>query len=72
MLSQSRFEDELHQRKLVGNQKSSALNTLLRDPRDVQTPIKAQPLTLLAASALRDPVGHPRGSHLEGYRDYRG
>ena len=53
MVSLSRFEDELLQQKLVGNQKSSALNTLLRDPGDGQTPIEAQPLTLLAASALR-------------------
>ena len=72
MLSRSRFEAEMYQQKLLGENQSSALHTVLRDPGDGLTPVEARPLTVLAASALRDPEGHPRGSQLTGYRDYRG
>jgi signal transduction histidine kinase len=75
MLTGSRFETQAQEADLLEPGETPILNIELRDPgRDLTLgqsppePRSEQPLTLMAASALR---GHA-DSNMTGYRDYRG
>lgn len=75
MITESRFEEQLHAVGLLGPGESSILSIELRDPgvdlTEGGTPDRSrsqQPLTRMAASALAG----LSGSDVEGYRDYRG
>ncbi len=77
LLSPSRHEAELRAIGLLPDDPSvsSALNIEIRNPGgdlaegfETDVPLKARPLTVMAASAV---AGQP-GADVEGYRDYRG
>ena len=75
MVSNSRFDGQLKQIRLLPEDKNSILNIQLRDPqvnmqRGEQPKLltSEQPLTRMAADAIDGTVGYD----VEGYRDYRG
>jgi hypothetical protein len=75
MLSPSRFEDQLHQIGLLAADASSFMTVQIRDPGGdlsrgyrPELPLKARPLTRMAADA----VSGNGGLDVDGYRDYRG
>ncbi len=75
LLTESRFEQHLIQTGLLRPGQGAILNVEIRDPGGnlvdgfrPTVPKEEQPLTRMAASAL----DHESGSHMEGYRDYRG
>ncbi len=75
LVSESRFDPQLRALGLLAEGETSALNIEIRDPGGDLTrgfspdlPVRARPLTRMAASAIsREP-----GSDTSGYRDYRG
>jgi PAS domain S-box-containing protein len=73
MISQSRYEPQLHDIGLLKPGESSILRVRVRDPgknlfEDNTPPSPEPPLTAMAASALSG----ASGINLTGYRDYRG
>jgi hypothetical protein len=75
LLSESRFEDDLRQAGLLGEDETSILSISVRDPGGDLTkgftsavPRYQQPLTLMAQEATRGKAG----LNVTGYRDYRG
>lgn len=77
MVSRSRFEDQLRALALIpeDGRSTSALTVQIRDPGGDLTrrfqptaPLRARPLTRMAASA----VAGETGTDVDGYRDYRG
>lgn len=75
LISQSRFDDQLHETGLIPAGERAILNLQLRDPgvnllegQKADVPQNQQPLTHMAKSAIRGEVG----IDLNGYRDYRG
>jgi polar amino acid transport system substrate-binding protein len=75
LLSESRFEDDLHNAGLLGKGETSILLVSLRDPGGdmikgyvPEVPTYQQPLTLMAQEATQGKAG----LNVTGYRDYRG
>ena len=75
LLSESRFEDDLRQAGLLGEDETSILTVSVRDPGGDLTkgftaavPRYQQPLTLMAQEATQGKAG----LNVTGYRDYRG
>jgi len=75
MLSESRFTPQLRKAGVLKQRQSSVFNVQVRDPGadltaggELPAKLNAQPLTLMAASA----VTGENGLNLNGYRDYRG
>jgi len=81
LTSYSRFEDDLQRLGIIAEGERSILNVQLRNPGGNMvegfrptTPVKARPLTKMAAAALTMKEDGRRGieSDIEGYPDYRG
>ncbi len=75
LVSESRFDPQLRALGLLAEGEPSALNVHVRDPggdlsrgHSPELPVRARPLTRMAASA----VAGERGVDVVGYRDYRG
>ncbi|MDX1709002.1 MAG: hypothetical protein R3274_10405, partial [Desulfobacterales bacterium] len=75
LLSESRFEDDLRQAGLLGENETSILSVSARDPGvdltrgyTAAVPRYQQPLTLMAEQATRGKAG----LNVNAYRDYRG
>ena len=75
LLSESRFDDQLREIGLLGEEQSGILSISIRDPGgdlskgfSAQEPRYQQPLTVMAEAASK---GKP-GRNTTGYRDYRG
>lgn len=75
LISQSRFDDQLHKLGLIQAGERGILNIQLRDPEvnllegELPTvPLDQRPLTFMAHSAVQGEAG----INLSGYRDYRG
>jgi diguanylate cyclase (GGDEF)-like protein/PAS domain S-box-containing protein len=75
LISQSRFDDQLHESGLIPEGERGILNIQLRDPgvnlikgENATVPRSQQPFTHMAKSAIRGEAG----IDLNGYRDYRG
>ena len=71
LLSESRFQHELHERGLIGNGNSEILNIRLQVPQNNTvslTHTDEQALTLMARHAIHGKAG----LNVQGYLDYRG
>jgi len=75
LLTPSRFEQQLRQIGLIGQQQASALHVVLRNPGVDLTEVpqlpdhyEQKPLTHMAAAAVQG----QSGMNLKGYKDYRG
>jgi PAS domain S-box-containing protein len=75
LISESRFDDQLRDMGLIGEDERGILNIQIRDPGgnltegfQPITPRSDQPLTLMAEQA----IASGPGSNLDGYNDYRG
>jgi PAS domain S-box-containing protein len=75
LISNSRFDKEIHQAGLIKESENPILNVQIRDPginllegETINVPINELPLTLMASEAIRGNAG----SNIDSYRDYRG
>jgi hypothetical protein len=75
LVSNSRFDDDLKQIRLLREDEKSILNIQIRDPQvnllkggQTKELASQQPLTRMAEDALQGKSGHD----VDGYRDYRG